>query len=207
MADESVIVMAIWSRGGTTSAVATFRRWMIGESCFDSRQEHNIHVSYPINTRILYVQVKRPGCETGLWRLRMWEATPPRPHAQAVVLPEPFNSGIKSLRATLPDETFLLGNLLLEPCISLIYAWKPNKYTNYSFSLIIIYGSSYMCRHYIAILGGGGGGWNSRGISKAPLPPLRWDLVQQHGLRQPQTAVVSSTPYTFCESWPIMVES
>jgi hypothetical protein len=26
-----------------------------------------------------------------------------------------------------------------------------NKYTNYSFSLLIMYGSSYMFRHYIAI--------------------------------------------------------
>jgi hypothetical protein len=34
----------------------------------------------------------------------------------------PFNAGIKSLRATLPDEIFLLGILLLELCISLIYA-------------------------------------------------------------------------------------
>jgi hypothetical protein len=41
--------------------------------------------------------------------------------------------------------------LLLEPCISLIHAWKTNKYTNYSFSLLIMYGSSYMFRHYIAI--------------------------------------------------------
>jgi hypothetical protein len=47
---------------------------------------------------------------------------------------------------------FLLGILLLEPCISLICAWKTNKYTNYSFSLLIMYGSSYMFRHYIAIL-------------------------------------------------------
>jgi hypothetical protein len=31
------------------------------------------------------------------------------------------------------------------------YAWKTNKYTNYSFSLLIMYGSSYMLRHYIAI--------------------------------------------------------
>jgi hypothetical protein len=31
----------------------------------------------------------------------------------------------------------LLGILLLEPCISLIYAWKTNEYTNYSFSLLI----------------------------------------------------------------------
>jgi hypothetical protein len=28
---------------------------------------------------------------------------------------------------------------------------KPNKYTNHSFSLLIMYGSSYMFRHYIAI--------------------------------------------------------
>jgi TRAP-type C4-dicarboxylate transport system permease small subunit len=27
-----------------------------------------------------------------------------------------------------------------------------NEYTNYSFSLLIMYGSSYMFRHYIAIL-------------------------------------------------------
>jgi hypothetical protein len=47
---------------------------------------------------------------------------------------------------------FLLGILLLEPCISLIYASKTNKYTNYSFSLLIMYGISYMFRHYIAIL-------------------------------------------------------
>jgi hypothetical protein len=47
---------------------------------------------------------------------------------------------------------FLLGILLLEPYISLIYAWKTNKYTNYSFILIIMYGSSYMFRHYIVIL-------------------------------------------------------
>jgi hypothetical protein len=29
--------------------------------------------------------------------------------------------------------------------------WKTNKYTKYSFSLLIMYGSSYMFRHYIAI--------------------------------------------------------
>jgi hypothetical protein len=29
---------------------------------------------------------------------------------------------------------------------------KTNKYTNYSFSLLIMYGSSYMFRHYTAIL-------------------------------------------------------
>jgi hypothetical protein len=45
---------------------------------------------------------------------------------------------------------FLLGILLLEPCISLIYAWKSNKCNNYSFSLLIMYGSSYMFRYYIA---------------------------------------------------------
>jgi hypothetical protein len=47
---------------------------------------------------------------------------------------------------------FLLGILLLEPCILLIYAWKTNKCKNYSFSLLIMYGISYMFRHYIAIL-------------------------------------------------------
>jgi hypothetical protein len=47
---------------------------------------------------------------------------------------------------------FLLGILPLELCISLIYAWKTNKYTNYSFSLLITNGSSYMFRHYISIL-------------------------------------------------------
>jgi hypothetical protein len=31
---------------------------------------------------------------------------------------------------------FLMGILFLEPCISLIYAWKTNKYTDYSFSLL-----------------------------------------------------------------------
>src|SRR5215467_12894139 len=46
---------------------------------------------------------------------------------------------------------FLLGILLLEPCISLIYTWKTNKYINYTFSLLIMYGSFCMYRHYIAI--------------------------------------------------------
>jgi hypothetical protein len=31
-----------------------------------------------------------------------------------------------------------LMNLLIKPCISLIYAWKTNKCTNYSFDLLII---------------------------------------------------------------------
>jgi hypothetical protein len=47
---------------------------------------------------------------------------------------------------------FLLGILFLEPCISLIYAWKTNKYNSYPFSLLIVYGISYTFRHYIAIL-------------------------------------------------------
>jgi hypothetical protein len=46
----------------------------------------------------------------------------------------------------------LLGILLLEQCSSLIYTWKTNKRISYSFSLLIMYGSSYMFRHYIAIL-------------------------------------------------------
>jgi hypothetical protein len=45
---------------------------------------------------------------------------------------------------------FFTGILLLEPCISVIYACKTNKH-NYSFSLLIMYGSTYMFRHYIAI--------------------------------------------------------
>src|SRR5215471_13758058 len=32
-----------------------------------------------------------------------------------------------------------------------MYVRKTNKYTNYSFRLLIMYGSSYMFRHYIAI--------------------------------------------------------
>jgi hypothetical protein len=47
---------------------------------------------------------------------------------------------------------FLLGIFLLESCILLIYVWKTNKCNNYSFSVLILYGSSYMFRHYIAIL-------------------------------------------------------
>jgi hypothetical protein len=46
----------------------------------------------------------------------------------------------------------LLGNVRTEPCVSLIYAWKTNKYTKYSNSLLIMYGRSYMFRHYIAII-------------------------------------------------------
>jgi hypothetical protein len=35
---------------------------------------------------------------------------------------------------------FVIGILLLEPCILLIYASKANKYTNFSLSLLIMYG-------------------------------------------------------------------
>jgi hypothetical protein len=45
-----------------------------------------------------------------------------------------------------------LGILLLEPWISLIYAWKTSKCNNYSFSLLIMNGIYYKFRHYIAIL-------------------------------------------------------
>jgi hypothetical protein len=38
---------------------------------------------------------------------------------------------------------FLLWILLLEPCISFVYLWKTYKCNNYSFSLLIIYDSSY----------------------------------------------------------------
>jgi hypothetical protein len=46
---------------------------------------------------------------------------------------------------------FYTGNLLLEPCILLIYAWETNNCNNYSFSLLIMYCSSYMFRHYFGI--------------------------------------------------------
>jgi hypothetical protein len=47
---------------------------------------------------------------------------PYRPYSSLVaILTQPFNAGIKSLHATLPDE-IVLEILLLEPCISLIYA-------------------------------------------------------------------------------------
>jgi hypothetical protein len=39
---------------------------------------------------------------------------------------------------------FFIVILLLEPCILLIYAGKTNKCNNYSFSLLIMYGSSYV---------------------------------------------------------------
>jgi hypothetical protein len=44
---------------------------------------------------------------------------------------------------------FFTGDLLLEPYISLIYAWKTNKCNKYSFSLLTMYSSSHMFRHYI----------------------------------------------------------
>jgi hypothetical protein len=60
-------------------------------------------------------------------------------------------SKARNLTSYIYGRDFVLGILLLEPCISLIYARKTNKYTNYSFSLFIMHGSSYMFRHYIAI--------------------------------------------------------
>jgi hypothetical protein len=60
-------------------------------------------------------------------------------------------SKARNLTLCIYGRDFLLRILLLEPCILLICAWKTDKYTNYSFSLLIIYGSSYMLRHYIAI--------------------------------------------------------
>src|SRR5215510_14306113 len=41
-----------------------------------------------------------------------------------------------SLLMCIYGRDFLLGILLLKPCISLTYARKTNKYTNYSFSLL-----------------------------------------------------------------------
>jgi hypothetical protein len=46
---------------------------------------------------------------------------------------------------------FLLGILLLEPCISFIYMREKPTNAIYLFSLLIMYVSSYMFRLYIAI--------------------------------------------------------
>jgi hypothetical protein len=43
-------------------------------------------------------------------------------HILHEVIEQSFNAGIKSLHATLPNEIFYWGFLLLEPCISLTYA-------------------------------------------------------------------------------------
>jgi hypothetical protein len=97
------------------------------------------------------------GLRSGLWLWSTGSAFLEKWHQKCawrwnVIDTPPFNTGIKSLRATLPDEISLLGIMLLEPCISLICAWKSNKWNNYSLSLLIMYGSPYMFRHYIAIL-------------------------------------------------------
>jgi hypothetical protein len=63
-----------------------------------------------------------------------------------------YGAPSKATNLMLYGRGFLLGILLLEMCVLLIYAWKINKYTNYFFSLLIMYGSSYMFRHYIAII-------------------------------------------------------
>jgi hypothetical protein len=60
-------------------------------------------------------------------------------------------SKARNLTSYIFGRYFLLGILLLEPCISLMYAWKTNKYTNYSLNLLIMYDISYMFWHYIAI--------------------------------------------------------
>jgi hypothetical protein len=53
---------------------------------------------------------------------------------------------------------------------------KPKKYTNYSVSLSIMYGSSYMFRHYIAIL-------RERSqclLRDTQLRRSRWNIVDRH---------------------------
>jgi hypothetical protein len=60
-------------------------------------------------------------------------------------------SKARNLTSYIYGRDFLLGILIIEPWISLICAWKISKYTNYSFRLLIMYGSSYMFRYYIAI--------------------------------------------------------
>jgi hypothetical protein len=63
-----------------------------------------------------------------------------------------------------PEQMDIDAVVILDPCINPLvpndlqrrpqwkYVWKTNKYTNYSFSLLIMYGSFYMFWHYIAIL-------------------------------------------------------
>jgi hypothetical protein len=85
---------------------------------------------------------------------------------------------------------FLLGILLLEPCISLIHAWKTNKYTNYSFSILIMYGSFYMFRHYTAIIKSKnvkievGGLTVPRGCHSFGLAYLKWIKITSHGCKK-----------------------
>jgi hypothetical protein len=47
---------------------------------------------------------------------------------------------------------YFTGDFVSRTVHFVIYAWKPQKYTNYLFSLLIMYGSSYMLRHCIAII-------------------------------------------------------
>jgi hypothetical protein len=56
-------------------------------------------------------------------------------------------SKARKLMSYIFGRDFLLGILLLELCISLIYACKTNNYSNYSFSLLNMYGGPYMFRH------------------------------------------------------------
>jgi hypothetical protein len=56
--------------------------------------------------------------------------------------------GIAACAATDNDCTLNIGSHIW---LYLLYVWKTNKHTNYSFSLLIMYGSSYMFQHYIAI--------------------------------------------------------
>jgi hypothetical protein len=77
-----------------------------------------------------------------------------RPLTLSLLMSYIYGAPIKARNSTsyIHGRDFLLGILLLEPCSSLIYSRKANKYTNYSLSLLIMYGSSYVFRHYIAIL-------------------------------------------------------
>jgi hypothetical protein len=61
------------------------------------------------------------------------------------------SSKARNLMSYIYGRDILLGILFLEPYTSLIYEWKTNKYNNYSLSLLIVYGRSYMIWYYIAI--------------------------------------------------------
>jgi hypothetical protein len=79
-------------------------------------------------------------------------------------------SKARNLKSYIYGRDFLLRILLLEQCISLIYAWKTNKYTNFSFNLLIMYGSSYMFRHCIA---------SSGSVPSAFWEMLNWEAVDR----------------------------
>jgi hypothetical protein len=70
---------------------------------------------------------------------------------------------------------------------------KTNKYTNYSFSLLIMYGSSYMFRHYISII------WERSeicSIEEQSIEYFGWAIATYHVTRHNTTIhnILSTAP-------------